>query len=941
MKFKLPGAILIVLTLTLFASPLHAQTVEILKLKRYYATDYLDVIIDKIGKDTDLRFVYDTEFLHKYRLSVNPIAPDSKEKTVGAVLNILRYSWDMEVLVGEDGYIYIAKDQEQLEQLQNRNHEDNAQRQVEEHKEIIGEGPIKRDFTLTGEILDNSTSERIPYAMIVINGTSTGASTDANGRFTLLKVPADTCTVRVEYIGYLSKEVTLQPSEENLPLIIEIEPQPQDITAVFVVGRKADKALQTNTLEHKMKMAPEALKLLPNLGEKDILRGFQLMPGVSAANESSSGMYVRGGTPDQNLILYDGFTIYYVDHMHGFYSAFNSNAIKDVQLYKGGFEAKYGGRLSSVTEITAKDGNKNKWTVGGEVSLLSMNAFAEVPIGKKLTTMFAFRRSYQGYLWDHISGQNTVSSDQIAVDRPEMPSGSKKKKKNPEYFYDLNAKVTYTPTSKDVITFSVFNGSDYEDNTPQFGFDAGGMFDKNSGSGSSSSNFSISMDNNDYQRLGNLGTSIRWSRKLDDRWSMSLLGSFSYFYATRDQSRTISITKNSTTEETTSGTLEKNNLYDGSLKNDWTFKINDNQTLEFGAFATYYDITYNYLQNGDEEILNKQNRAVLGGVYAQDKMKFFQNKVVVTPGVRLNYYSGDNKVYVEPRLSASYNFLPRWTINAATGYFCQYANRIVREDIMSGNTDFWILSDGESIPVSRSTHYNLGINYDLTDYVFSVEGYYKRNIDITEYTLRYQSNHIAGPGPGPGGDSDTNVSENFYVGDGYATGVEFLAQKKAGKFSGWISYTFGQVKNRFPEQSEKYYYASHDVTHEVKLVGIYKFGNFDLSATWIYSSGRPYTAPIGGYQIASASGAIDSYYAVSDKNTYRLPDYHRLDMSARWRFDLFKSKGRPNSIGVSLFNVYNRRNVSAKQFQIVDGSILESNINYLSITPNVSLSLKF
>lgn len=928
---------LYVLLMALSVQPLEAQSVEKIKLKRHYRTDHLDVIMDAIGKDTELRFIYDTEHLHKYKLRVDPLEYDSKVKTVGAVLNILRRSWDMEVLLGEDGYIYIARDKDHLQQLQSMNQAVTVQKQESEHQRIVGDGPVKKNFTLIGEILDKSTAERIPYAMITINGTSTGAMTDANGRFTLTKVPSDTCTLKVDYIGYLSKEVTLSPSEDNPMLIVEIEPQPQDIAAVFVVGRKADKALQANTQEHKMKMAPEALKLLPNLGEKDILRGFQLMPGVSAANESSSGMYVRGGTPDQNLILYDGFTIYYVDHMHGFYSAFNSNAIKDVQLYKGGYEAKYGGRLSSVTEITAKDGNRNKWTVGGEVSLLSMNAYAEVPIGKKFTSMLAFRRSYQGYLWEHISGQKTVSSDQTAVERPPQMGNQKK---NPAYFYDLNAKLTYTPTKNDVISLSFFNGSDYNDNTPQFGFD-GGDFPGAPGGGLA--NMDISMDNSDYQRYGNLGTSLRWSRKLNERWSMTLLGSFSYFYATRDQSRTMSVTKSGSTQTTTTGTLETNDLYDGSLKNDWKFQINDNHTLEFGAYATYYDITYTYTQNGDEEILHKRNSSVMGGIYAQDKMKLLENRLVITPGLRMNYFTGDNKVYFEPRLSASYNVVGPLTLNAATGLFCQFANRIVREDIMAGNTDFWILSDGNEIPVSRSRHYNLGLNYDLPDYVFSVEGYYKRNLDISEYTLRYQQNRIPGPGPmpGPGGDSNTNVSENFYVGDGYATGVEFLAQKKAGKFSGWISYAFGQVKNRFPDQSEKYYYASHDVTHEVKLVGIYKFGNFDVSATWIYSSGRPYTAPIGGYQIPSASGTVESYYAVSDKNTYRLPDYHRLDLSGSFRFNLFGSKGRPNAISISLFNAYNRRNVSAKQFQIVDGAILESNINYLSITPNVSLTLKF
>ena len=926
-------AMLYALLMALSVSSLEAQTVEKLKLKRFYRPDHLDVIIDAIGKDTGLRFIYDKEHLHRYRMSVDPLSYDSKVKTVGAVLKILSNSWDMEVLVGEDGYIYIARDKDHLQSLQNRNLTATVQRQTVEHRQIVGDGPIKRDFTLTGEISDMATAERIPYAMITINGTSTGAMTDANGRFTLTKVPSDTCTLKIDYIGYLSKEITLSPSEENEPLYIEIEPQPQDIAAVFVVGRKADKALQAHTQEHKMKMAPEALKLLPNLGEKDILRGFQLMPGVSASNESSSGMYVRGGTPDQNLILYDGFTIYYVDHMHGFYSAFNSNAIKDVQLYKGGYEAKYGGRLSSVTEITAKDGNRNRFTIGGEVSLLSMNAYAEVPVGKKLTTMLAFRRSYQGYLWDHISGQNSVSSDQVAVERPPQMGNEKK---NPAYFYDLNAKFTYTPTKNDVISLSFFNGSDYNDNTPQFGFDGGGP----GGPGGDFGGMEISMDNSDYQRYGNLGTSLRWSRKLNDRWSMTLLGSFSYFYATRDQSRSMSVTRNGSTEKTTTGTLETNDLYDGSLKNDWKFQINDNHTLEFGAYATYYDITYDYIQNGDEELLNKRNSAVTGGVYVQDKMKYLENRLVITPGLRMNFFSGDGGVYPEPRLSASYSLTNSLTLNAATGFFCQFANRIVREDIMAGNTDFWILSDGDEIPVSRSRHYNLGLNYDLPDYIFSVEGYYKRNLDISEYTLRYQQNRLPMPGPG-GGDSNANVSENFYVGDGYATGVEFLAQKKAGKFSGWVSYAFGQVRNRFPEQSEKYYFASHDVTHEVKLVGIYRFGNFDVSATWIYSSGRPYTAPIGGYQIPSASGAVESYYAVSDKNTYRLPDYHRLDLSGSFRFNLFGSKGRPNAVSISLFNAYNRRNVSAKQFQIVEGEILESNINYLSITPNVSLTLKF
>lgn len=696
------AAILLVLQIGICADLVQAQTVEKLKLKRFYRNDHLDVQIEAIGKDCNLRFIYDYDHLHRYKIQIDP--ETSKLKTVGAVLDMLEYSWDMWVELGEDGYIYIARNLEHLNELKAKNQQSTIQRQTTERVARAGLGPVKKDFTLTGEIYDKSTAERIPYAMITINGTSTGAMTDANGRFTLNKVPADTCTLKVDYIGYLSKEVSLQPSESNDPIYVELEPQPQDIAAVFIVGRKADKALQSYTQEHKMKMAPEALKLLPNIGEKDILRGFQLMPGVSASNESSSGMYVRGGTPDQNLILYDGFTIYYVDHLHGFYSAFNSNAIKDVQLYKGGFEAKYGGRLSSVTEITAKDGNKNKFTIGGEVSLLSMNAYAEVPIGQKITTMLAFRRSYQGYLWDHISGQKSVSSNQTAVDRPANPF--RENNRQPAYFYDLNAKVTYTPTKKDIISLSFFNGSDYNDNTPQFGFDGAGP-----GGMGTPSNMNISMDNSDYQRYGNLGTSLRWNRKINEKLSMNLLGSFSYFYATRDQSRTMTFTRSGETETISSGTVENNDLYDGSLKLDLRYQINDRQALEFGTYSTYYDIEYKYTQNGDEELLDKRNNSVIGGIYVQDKMQFLNNRLVVTPGIRLNYFSGDNKIYVEPRLSASYNIWGGLTVNAATGIFNQFANRIVREDIMSGNTDFWILSDGDEIPVSKSTHYNLGLNY--------------------------------------------------------------------------------------------------------------------------------------------------------------------------------------------------------------------------------------
>jgi hypothetical protein len=905
---------LILFLLSILTINLEAQTVENFKLPKNYS-GRLDEILPEVGFDLNVRFIFDKDYLKKY----STVLMTDQEKTVGGMLKMFRASWDMITLVGNDGFIYIARDKAQLELLQNN--KEIVKTEITQSRKKLK--PVKSNFLLSGDIVDIENGERIPFATVVIEGTTKGVTSDQNGHFAMEKVPADTVVVVVSYIGYHTKRIELEPQKENSSLKIELKQQTVGIAEVFVTGRKDDKALQQSTITQDIKMAPVALKILPNIGEKDIMRGFQLMPGVSAANEGSAGMYVRGGTPDQNLILYDGFTVYNVDHLYGFYSAFNSNAIKDVQLHKGGFDSKFGGRLSSVTEITGKDGNSKKATVGAEISLLSMNTYIEVPVGDRFTSLFAFRRSYQGYLYDKISALNKSPTTSA------RPMFGGKSANTASYFYDLNGKVTFKATAKDVYTLSVFNGTDYLDNTPQFKMPEGGGGPP--GGGSFTGN--ISINNTDFSRYGNVGASTKWTRKVNETLTSDLLVSFSDYYSTRDERRSITIDQNSVSTIRKSGILEDNNLIDLSIKNDWKYVYDDKNIFEFGGFGTLYRIDFTYQQNDTLTILDKNQRAAIVGFYLQDKMQFFNNLLTLTPGLRLNYFSGTNKVYPEPRLNASYRIAPKLTVNGATGLYDQFANRVVREDIMSGNRDFWILSDGKEIPVSSSVHFNLGLNYDLSDYLFSVEGFYKLNQNISEYSMRYRS--IPQPG------STVQTTEQFFNGNGYATGVELLVQKKAGNFNGWICYTLGQVKNMFPLQSDQYFYANQDVTHELKMVGIYKWGNFDFSASWIYATGRPYTAPVGGYSLKLIDGTTQSYYAVSDKNSYRLPAYHRMDIAASYRFNLFNQRGKPNSLSFSVFNLYNRINVSSRQFQLVDYAILQSDISYLGITPNVTLSVKF
>ncbi|MBL7935864.1 MAG: TonB-dependent receptor plug domain-containing protein [Bacteroidia bacterium] len=736
-----------------------------------------------------------------------------------------------------------------------------------------------------------------------------------------------------QYVGYEKTETFLTPMLAKKNLMIEIKPSGQNLKTVTVTGYKEDVVLVSKTDVSTIKMTPKKLEQLPNIGERDVMRSFQLMPGVSAANESSSGLYVRGGTPDQNLVLYDGFTVYHVDHLYGFFSAFNSNALKDVQLYKGGFESKFGGRLSSVTEITGKDGNQNKINIGGDVSLLSFNVFAEIPIGKKFSSVIAFRRSYKGFLYNKIFDKfNKSSSTSSTAQSGGMPSGGPPgggggrqtaNTKASSFFYDLNGKFTYRPTSRDVISLSIFNGTDKLDNSSS-----------SDASGFGASNGSFSMSSSDLTKYGNFGSSLKWSKKWADKFYGNTIVSYSKYYSDRDKSQERTLTKSSgETTTTKNGIFENNDLQDYSAKSDYQWDIFNFSQLQFGGFATYFDIKYSYAQSDTATVLDKNNKALLTGGYLQSKFRFFKDKLQFLPGVRASYFETTKQWYYEPRASVSFNLTRRLTLKGATGKYYQFANRVTREDILSGSKDFWLLSDGKSVPVSSALHYIAGFSYETNNLLFSAEGYYKKLDSLTEYSLRFNSS--------PNG---VTYNENFFTGYGYSRGIEFLIQKKSGNFNGWVSYTLGQARNHYDVYSDDFFPANQDVTHEFKIVALYKYKRWDFSATWIYATGRPYTAPSGAYKVTLLDGSTQDFFTVTTKNGLRLPDYHRMDFSANYKLlkgDKSQKKRREvGYIGFSIFNVYNRTNIWYKQYTIEDGSILETNVNYLGIVPNITLSLK-
>ncbi|HAS42929.1 MAG TPA: TonB-dependent receptor [Microscillaceae bacterium] len=766
--------------------------------------------------------------------------------------------------------------------------------------------------TITGIVKDKISGESLPYATIGLKGTNNGTSTNTDGYFTLFNVPSDGVLI-VSYLGYQTAQITLTPQTVKTQLVIQLNPDYNELKEVVVTDKK-DQFLKVSENISQISISPAQIATLPSLGEKDIFRSMQLLPGVSGTNETSAGLFVRGGTPDQNLVLLDGFTVYQVDHFYGFFSAFNSNAIKDIQLYKGGFDAQFGGRLSSVMELTGKSGNTQKVGVEGGVSLLSANATIEVPLLKdKASLLIAGRRSYTDILKSNLF-QNIFDLVANAEETPEE-SGFVKVDNEPSfYFYDFNAKLSFKPTSKDMIALSYYSGEDNLDNSRKVSIVLPSL--------------DIIFDTRDFSNWGNQGTSLKWARQWNSRFYTNTVVAYSRYFSNRDRETDIIIDRADTTSTTiTIGTLEDNQLQDVTARIDNEWLISAQHRIEFGLQATYNDIAYDYSLNDTVPILQRDGIGLLTAAYVQDQWK-------VTPqftlnfGVRGSHFDVTNQYYLEPRASASFQLNKRIKLKAAWGQYYQFMNRIVREDISQGSRDFWLLADNQDNPVSNSVHYIAGVSYETPLFLFDVEVYHKDMTGLTEFTLRLTPT------------SETINTDNlFFGGTGYAQGVEFLLQKKTGIYSGWIGYTLSRVRYNFPGISAKEYPALHDQTHELKIINSLKLGQWTFAATWLYATGKPYTAPVGSYNVDLLDGTSNDYLNISAKNAIRLPAYHRLDFSVTFKFNL-TDKTKANA-GISVFNLYNQKNIWYKEFDIIDNEVIETDINYLGFTPNLFFNLKF
>lgn len=886
---------LLLISGSLLAINAHAQQDSLLVRENYFGTPLLKVFKDFQEKySMDLKYdsalVSGYVFDHLYTDTPRKLALD----VVFRKFNELAYYED-----DSGTYCVVLKKNlpKNRTKVENKHYTGNASRY---------------NLTVTGRIKDQSNGEPLPFASVYVEGHNIASTTNNDGYFTLYNVPSDKEILLFKYLGYETQRFYLSPEINLENLFVELQPAERTLDEVVIVKEREDVLKIPEFSIGVIQTTAAKIADLPALGEKDLFRTFQLMPGIAGSNESSAGMYVRGGTPDQNLVLYDGFTIYHQEHLMGVFSAFNTNAVKDVQLHKGGFDAKYGGRLSSVMEIVGKTGNDKEFNMGGDISFLGFNAFAEIPFNEKGSFFIAGRRSFQSFMYDKFTDVYS-ENQQTMGGGPGGNFNQRNQEKPASYFYDLNAKLTYNPTKRDIISVSFFNGEDDLDNSRD-------------GFGSSYTSGTLTDETN----WGNIGTSLKWSRNWNNRFYSNLLGSFSNYYSLRNR-------QNSTTTSSVGNVAvmfdqnnnEDNDLWDYSLKFDNEFKINRKNKLEFGLNYSNYQIDYRYSKSDSLNILDMHNQGNLLAGYIQDRMTIGDN-LTIQPGLRFSFYDVTSKMYWEPRFQAFYKISDKLRLKASAGKYYQFVNRIVREDISAGSRDIWLLSNDDGIPVSSALHFVAGGSYETRSFLFDIEAYYKKLNDLSEYTLRFAPSLI----------DNTEYQQFFYTGEGYSRGIDFLIQKKFGKLTGWIGYTLSETRYQFPIYGDGYFPANQDVTNEFKIVTTYKpVKDLTLSATWIFATGKPYTEPMGAYTLNTPNGGNLNFLVVEGKNNARYPNYHRLDLLAK--YDLSFIKSFKSSLSLSLFNVYDRANVWYKEYSYdTMTGVTETNVNLLGFTPNVTFSIQ-
>ncbi len=749
--------------------------------------------------------------------------------------------------------------------------------------------------TLSGFVYDANTGETMIGTNIFVKEIEKGTSSNEYG-FYSLTIPKGKYTVEFSFVGYKKKSININLTKSkkvNVNLISET----YNLKEIVVNDKKNDENIKSTQMGTSKIVPKEIAKVPVLLGEKDILKTIQLLPGISSAGEGNSGFIVRGGTADQNLIILDEAPVYNASHLLGFFSVFNSDAIKNVKMIKGISESEYGGRLSSVLDINMKDGSNKNYSAYGGIGLISSRLTIEGPIVKDKGSFI-------------ISGRRTYADLFLPLFADDKLKDSKL------YFYDLNAKLNYSFGESDRIFFSGYTGRDIFNFNKEFGFN-----------------------------WGNTTGTLRWNHIFSDK----LFANTTLIYSDYNYDINFEDVKQSTT--VSSG------IRDINFKQDFQYYLNSNNTFKFGLNGIYHTFHPGEISVSGNTNLNSKkiddNYVFEGNLYIGHQWKITE-LLKLSYGLRFSSfnllgkgkaYSFDeegnvtNKIeYESGELIKSYNnFEPRIALNylldETSSVKLGYARNTQNIHLLSTSTtstplDIWQPSTSIIQPeISDLVSIGYFKNFSNNVYRTSVELYYKDMRNLIEYKN--------------GADIFLNefIESQLVFGKGSSYGLEFFLEKKIGRFTGWLSYTLSKTERVFDEINNGIKFpARHDRTHDIALVGIYNLNKkIALSFNWIYYTGLAATFPSGKYEI---EGETINYY--TERNGYRMPDYHRLDLGATYYFK--KTIDSEMSLTFSVYNAYARKNayrITFRESETDQNKTEAVRLALFSIVPSITFNFKF
>ena len=735
--------------------------------------------------------------------------------------------------------------------------------------------------TLSGFVRDRSDGERLPNAAVAIAvaDRELGALTNSEGYYAIPAIPPGTWVVTASYIGYTTHQDTLAlTAGQALRWDIELNRQALELGEVVVEAEATAVESDVNQRPSVVAMPVADLQQMAAMAEPDLLRSLQLLPGVQAASDFSSGLYVRGGGPDQTAILLDQMRLYNPSHAFGFFSTFNPDAIKNVTLYKGTYPAQYGGSLSAVLDVQNRDGNRRDFSTRGGVSLITSRLMSEGPLGQG-SWMVAGRRTYI----DPVLRAVRRSTDDL--------NGLG------YWFYDVNAKVNTQLGPNDNLMLSAYGGNDHLD------------ISASAGSTRSDSTNTLSFGNN----WGNGALTGRWTHV----FSPALFGRVMALYSRYQSDITLNLF----------GTpiAVRNRVREVSVQGDLDYFAAAAHTLRAGVGVTFF--RFDYGVRFDQYENDQLVRPYLISAYIQDDWQ-------VTPltearlGLRGTYYEEGGHLSLNPRFSLSRVVGEGWRVKLAGGSYRQYLQLVSSEGFSGG--DLWLPLD-ETVEPGRSYQGVAGLEWEPSSrYRLSLETYYTDLANLVVLDEEREENY------------EPETSEDVFKtgGTGYATGVELFAEKRGGRLTGWLGYTLGWTRRAFPDiDGGQTFPPKYDRRHDVSMTAAYRLDRWTWTANFSYGTGQAYTPPAARYTLRDPASdrPIDRLLAAR-RNTARLLPYHRLDVGMRWAFGLF---GADVDFYLQIFNAYNRRNEWFVQYDPEDATEQPIVVKMLPIVPTFGFDFRF